>query len=129
MQLDVQLIVIVISSIQSIFGVGVLLFGTPLLLLLGYNYDVTLYILLPISIAINSLQILKHYRYIDFLFYKDVLITTIPFVVIFLILGLTAQINFNFFVGLVLVFVALKYFSKKLLYYSTLQVDTNGLIW
>tara|TARA_B100000315_G_C14478183_1_gene541626 strand:+ start:299 stop:1018 length:720 start_codon:yes stop_codon:yes gene_type:complete len=113
MQLDTLLIVIVISAIQSIFGVGVLLFGTPLLLLLGYNFHYTLYILLPISIAINSLQILKHFHYIDLLFYKNVLLSTIPFVVTFLIIGLTAKINISLFVGLFLVFIALKDFSEK----------------
>ena len=51
------LIVIITASIQSFFGVGVLLFGTPLLLLLGYPFLESLLILLPISASINFLQI------------------------------------------------------------------------
>jgi hypothetical protein len=39
--------------IQSLFGVAIVLFGTPLLLLLGYDFSYTLSVLLPISIAIN----------------------------------------------------------------------------
>ena len=61
MTVDILLAVVVTSVIQSIFGVGVLLFGTPILLLLGYEFIYALTILLPISIAINSLQILRHH--------------------------------------------------------------------
>jgi hypothetical protein len=38
MPLDILITVAVSSFIQSIFGVGVLLFGTPLLMLQGYNF-------------------------------------------------------------------------------------------
>ena len=78
MPVDILLTVIVTSVVQSIFGVGVLLFGTPLLLLLGYDFLDALITLLPISIAINSFQILKHYNHIDLSFYKNVLFYTIP---------------------------------------------------
>ena len=63
MPVDILLTVIVTSIIQSVFGVGVLLFGTPLLLLLGYDFIDALIVLLPIYIAINALQILKHHQY------------------------------------------------------------------
>ena len=46
------------SLIQSIFGVGLLLLGTPTFLLLGYNYFEVLNILLPYSILISVLQII-----------------------------------------------------------------------
>jgi uncharacterized membrane protein YfcA len=38
MATHIMLIVAVTSSIQSLFGVGILLFGTPLLLLFGYEF-------------------------------------------------------------------------------------------
>lgn len=114
MPTDILLTVILTSAIQSIFGVGVLLFGTPILLLLGYGFVDALRILLPISIAINSLQILKHYKFIDGHFYKNVLIYTIPFVVLFLFIVTTAKINISILVGSFLVLVALKNFSGKL---------------
>ena len=63
MPVDILLTVIVTSIIQSVFGVGVLLFGTPLLLLLGYDFIDALIVLLPIYIAINALQIFKHHQY------------------------------------------------------------------
>jgi uncharacterized protein len=113
MPVDILLTVIATSVIQSIFGVGVLLFGTPLLLLLGYEFLDALVILLPISIAINSFQILKHYSYIDLSFYKNVLIYTIPFVVLFLFIVTAAKINIALIIGLFLIFVALKSYSPK----------------
>lgn len=114
MPVDILLTVMATSVIQSIFGVGVLLFGTPILLLLGYDFINALIVLLPISIAINSFQILKHYKHIDTGFYKRVLIYTIPFVVFFLFVVTTAKINIGILVGIFLVFVALKSFSKEI---------------
>ncbi|WP_305909476.1 hypothetical protein Q9L42_005255 [Methylomarinum sp. Ch1-1] len=110
MPVDILLTVLATSVIQSIFGVGVLLFGTPLLLLLGYDFVNALSILLPISIAINSLQILKHYRYIDGDFFRHVLIYTIPFVVLFLFIATSSSINIGLLIGAFLIFVALKSF-------------------
>ena len=49
MERDILATVLLTATIQSLFGVGVLLFGTPILLLLGYGSLNTLSILLPIS--------------------------------------------------------------------------------
>lgn len=108
MAIDILLTVLATSLIQSIFGVGVLLFGTPLLLLLGHDFVDALSILLPISIAINLLQLIKHHRHIDLDFYKKVLLYTIPLVVLFLFIGVSAKINLGLLVGAFLLFVALK---------------------
>ena len=51
------LIISTLVFFQSIFGVGLLLFGTPTFLLLNYNFLDTLNILLPISISISFLQL------------------------------------------------------------------------
>ena len=108
MAIDILLTVFITSVIQSIFGVGVLLFGTPLLLIFGYDFVNTLTILLPISIAINLLQLIKHYQYIDFDFYKKISIYTIPIVVLFLFIGVSNNINIGLLIGIFLLFVALK---------------------
>jgi len=110
MPVDILLTVLATAVIQSVFGVGVLLFGTPVLLLLGYDFVNALSVLLPISIAINSLQIIKHYQFIDTGFYKKVLIYSIPFVVIFLLFVSTAKINIGLLVGGFLILVGLKSF-------------------
>ena len=48
----------VFSIFQSIFGIGILLFGTPTFLLLGYDFFNVLNILLPHSIVISFLQMI-----------------------------------------------------------------------
>jgi uncharacterized membrane protein YfcA len=55
-----MLIVTVIAAlavVQSLFGIGLLVFGTPTLLLLGYPYQDALAILLPASLAVSLLQL------------------------------------------------------------------------
>jgi len=49
--------VCVLGFVQSLFGVGLLLFGTPFLLLLGMPYDRVLVYLLPCSITVSVLQV------------------------------------------------------------------------
>jgi hypothetical protein len=113
MLIDILITVIVTSVIQSIFGVGVLLFGTPLLLLQGYDFIEAVSILLPISITINLIQIAKDHRSVDWEFYKKILIYTIPFVVIFLFVVTQVQVHVGLLIGLFLLFVAAKDYSSK----------------
>ena len=47
------LVLSVLSVFQSIFGVGVLLFGTPIFLVFGYSFIEVLVLLLPISMTIS----------------------------------------------------------------------------
>ena len=47
----------IFAVVQSIFGVGLLLFGTPTLLLLGLPFELVLAYLLPCSIAVSALQV------------------------------------------------------------------------
>ena len=51
-------VIAVFSIVQSIFGMGILVFGTPTLLLLGYDFPVALSYLLPASWAVSLLQVL-----------------------------------------------------------------------
>jgi uncharacterized membrane protein YfcA len=113
MFLDIFIIVVVTSFIQSIFGVGVLLFGTPLLLLRGYDFIQAVVVLLPISVSINLIQIAKDYQSADWGFYKRILVYTIPFVVVFLLVVTRLNINIGMVVGLFLLFVAAKDYSLK----------------
>lgn len=135
MPVDILLTVIATTVIQSIFGVGVLLFGTPILLLLGYDFINTLSVLLPISIAINCLQIIKHYHFIDSDFYKNVLIYSIPLIVLFLFFVSIVPINIGIVVGAFLILVALKSFFPraeqaldKMVKYERTYLAVMGLI-
>ncbi len=108
MTFDLILVVIITSTIQSLFGVGVLLFGTPLLLLLEYSFIDSLLILLPISATINLIQVIKDYKYINSAIYKKIVLYTIPFIVIFLYFIIQIDINISFIIGLFLILIALK---------------------
>ncbi len=55
-------IVIFCSFIQSLFGVGLLVFGTPLLLLLGIPFLQALMYLLPCSLVLSILQVFEGRR-------------------------------------------------------------------
>ena len=61
------------SILQSIFGTGVLLFGTPILLILEHDFQKTLTILLPASIMINFFQLRNNLDLIDRTFYKSLI--------------------------------------------------------
>lgn len=114
MALDILLTVAGTSLVQSIFGVGVLLFGTPILLGLEHDFLETITILLPISLVINLFQIIKDYKMIDMIFYKKILSFAIPFVVIFLFFVTAFEINIRLIVGIFLLIVAIKDYSIKL---------------
>ena len=74
--------------IQSIFGVGLLLLGTPTFLLIGYDFFEVLNILLPYSIVISFLQIFVT-KDRNFEFGKKILIHSVPFLILGLFHGLT----------------------------------------
>ena len=84
----VFLFVILYGTIQSVFGVGLLLFGTPTLLLLGYPFTQALAYVLPCSIAVNLLQVTNSWKLVTLK--KDFVIYCLPLV----ILGLLATIFF-----------------------------------
>ncbi len=135
MPIDILLAIIVVSVIQSIFGVGVLLFGTPILLLLGYEFVEALGVLLPVSIAVNALQFVRHYEDLDTRFYKNILIYSVPVVVMFLWLVATIKIHVGVFIGIVLIFVALKSFLpiierllKSIVVYERLYLMIMGMV-
>ena len=85
-------IVILFSSIQSIIGIGLLLFGTPTLLLAGYSYPETLWILLPASCSLSLMQIFEGRALIESR--RDVYIFTLP--ALFISLILVMQFDFVF---------------------------------
>jgi uncharacterized membrane protein YfcA len=50
-------LIVALAVVQSLFGVGLLVFGTPTLLLLGLPFDRVLMLLLPCSIVVSALQV------------------------------------------------------------------------
>jgi hypothetical protein len=111
MDLYIVLVIITTAIIQSIFGVGVLLFGTPLLLLAGYEFVNALTVLLPISLVISLFQIVQGKEQIDLNFYRKLLIYTIPPIVMSLAFAVKMQINVSVLIGLFLLFISFKSLS------------------
>ena len=108
------IIIFALIAVQSIFGVGLLLFGTPSLLLLGYDFANTLNILMPVSITISAVQFFKS-KVKDRIFIKDYNIFCIPFLIIFLFIALKFNylFDFRFLVALLLVFSSVLILNKK----------------
>ena len=98
------LIIVILIIVQSVFGVGLLLFGTPSFLLLGYDFPNTINILMPISITISLFQFFKS-NVSDKKFIIDYNLFCLPFLVAFLILVLNFRefINFKFYVAILLI--------------------------
>jgi uncharacterized protein len=55
--MEVYVLILILSIVQSLFGVGLLLFGTPIMLLMGYDYTQALLYLLPASAALSWSQV------------------------------------------------------------------------
>ena len=108
------IIIFALIVVQSIFGVGLLLFGTPTLLLLGYDFANTLNILMPVSITISAVQFFKS-KVKDRIFIKDYNIFCIPFLIIFLFIALKFNylFDFRFLVALLLIFSSVLILNKK----------------
>ena len=89
------LVMVILIAIQSVFGVGLLLFGTPSFLLFGYDFANTINILMPISITISSLQFFKS-KVKDSNFLLEYNLFCLPFLTIFLVLALKFKYLFDF---------------------------------
>tara|TARA_B100000941_G_scaffold287624_1_gene263094 strand:- start:782 stop:1510 length:729 start_codon:yes stop_codon:yes gene_type:complete len=110
-----EILVMVISiTIQSIFGVGLLLFGTPSLLLFGYDFANTINILMPISITISSLQFFKS-KVKDKNFLIEYNLFCLPFLIIFLVIALKFKYLFDFklLVAILLIFSSALILNKR----------------
>lgn len=110
-----------IVVLQSTIGVGVLVLGTPLLLILNYNIIEVFFILLPISIitSLSNLLIInffyKRYEKSTFTEFKKFFIICVPSIIIGLVLLKLFQnlINFKILVSIVIIFSILMVIFKE----------------
>ena len=101
-----ELVVItLLITVQSIFGVGLLLFGTPTFILLGYNFPETLCLLLPISLPISIFQFtvskVKNIKFIN-----DFNLFCLPFLIfsLYYILKTYQNIDFKIYTSIIIIF-------------------------
>lgn len=102
------------SVVHSIFGIGLLLFGTPTLLLLGFDFAEAIAALLPCSLMIDMQQLRKGLPTTSG-FVKHLFVLTLPFVCIglFAVLqGLNAA-YVTYAIGAMLLLVGLIRCSKR----------------
>jgi hypothetical protein len=135
MAIDILITIFITAIVQSIFGTGVLLFGTPILLIFGYNFQIALIILLPTSVLINFFQLKTGFGQIDFKFYKRLFLFSIPLIVLFLYVSNSISINIHLFIGVFLILLSLKenivYIQnliKLLIQYEPLYLIFMGMI-
>lgn len=91
-----------ITVSQSLFGVGILLWGTPIFLLLGENFIQTLALLLPLSLMISFLQIILKIKKIDKNIFKSFLKYSLPGIFIGLNIVIIYKPNINLMVAIIL---------------------------
>ena len=123
--LVILLIVSIFTIIQSLFGIGILVFGTPTLLLLGYEFTDVLSYLFFSSIAVSFCQVYPNQKYI--VRYKfSVLLYLLPMVAIGLLVVIYfAEFNLMLLVGLILFFTFITRFSTYLTSYLNNLLSTN----
>jgi uncharacterized protein len=109
-----NLVLLILIIIQSIFGIGLLLFGTPTFLILGYDFLNTLNFLLPISIAISLLQ-LVNFKIPSKKIIFDYNLFCLPFLVLFLIIALSFKdtLNFKLYVAIILIVTSMLTLKKN----------------
>ena len=107
-------IVIILSIVQSLFGVGLLLFGTPTLLLLGYSYSETLWLLLPCSVTISFIQVINNYYLIEARRRAVYLVVPTLTIGLVLVINYANDVNITRIVGVLLLLIGVIKFSKSL---------------
>ncbi|MEI7374407.1 hypothetical protein [Dickeya chrysanthemi] len=103
------IVISLFSVIQSIFGMGLLVFGTPTLLLLGYDFSSVLGLLLPASVLISFTQVLSA-RSLPFSRAEknNMVICGIAVLIsLSLVLSVGFKLNIDLIVGLLLLFSAI----------------------
>jgi hypothetical protein len=108
------LLIILFTLVQSVFGVGLLVFGTPTLILLGFSFTESLTYLLPPSITISVFQVYSGWNKIT-LYKFNVIIYILPMVVIGLLITIFySGINLHLIIGLILLLTSIIRFSDEL---------------
>ncbi len=116
-----SVIIIILSVFQTIVGVGILVLGTPILLLLGFEMIEVMTVLLPLSILNSLLNIFYlQYKFKDIKIDKNMrnyfFLICFPgiFLGLYILKIYNDSINFNLLVSLVIwFFLVASYVNKK----------------
>ena len=137
MEISPLIIIIVIaifSVVQSMFGVGLLVFGTPTFILLGADYAESVGYLIPSSILLSLLQ--THGFRNNIRIARGIIKYSLPFVLIGMIFAVTSNHNSNVTigVGVIMLFSAILRFTgidkikKVIRRFSAISLIVTGFI-
>ena len=106
------MVVVLAAAMQSLFGLGVLFLGTPLLLLLGYPMMSLLSLLLPISLSISLLQIARGWKHVQWTLVWKFVLFALPSVALgsFLLRSITVWSMLPVCIAAYLLFVAIGFY-------------------
>jgi uncharacterized membrane protein YfcA len=106
------IVVFVFAAVQSLFGVGLLVFGTPTLLLLGCPFETTIAALLPASITISVMQLVAGRSYLKQAG-SDILVYSVPGIIVGLAFVLSFHlVDIKLLIGIMLVGTAFMRFHE-----------------
>lgn len=126
MDIHIILIVALFAVIQSVFGMGLLVFGTPTLLLMGYPFSDVLSFLLPPSLTISVIQVLRQGQQ-----QKQFAFSLLRFCLPVLILSLCwtliskQKINLHYVIACILLFTAVSRYSTRLSAFLSHFIEHN----
>ena len=99
------IIILFLIIFQSVFGIGLLVFGTPTLMILGYQYSDILSVLLPISCSISLIQVITAQKHDIKKFTVEFVKFSLPGTIIFLPIVILFISNFylNFLIAVIMI--------------------------
>lgn len=106
------MVVVSVAAMQSLFGLGVLFLGTPLLLLLGYPMLSLLSLLLPISLSLSLLQIARGWKHVQWPLVWKFVLFALPSAALgsFLLRSITVWSMLSVCIAAYLLFVAIGFY-------------------
>ena len=127
------LIIFTLSIFQSIFGIGLLALGTPLLLIIGFYFIDILYILLPCSILVSLITFIiiskREKNIIDRQVIRSFVFFSIPGIILGLIFVYYNELNLNFkiLIAILIIISALlkKYFNRESKFINNKKIINN----
>lgn len=125
---SIALILIICTLSQSIFGVGLLLWGTPTLLLLGFGYSEALLLLLPISMIISVIQFAPHLNVLEHRAVSHFMVFALPFMILSFFIILEFAIDATLFVGCALILAGFLRTKFLQTFNSTIYSSKNFLL-
>jgi len=119
------IVLIFLIYIQSIFGIGLLIIGTPIFLLIYKDFFYTLSILLPLSISVSVLQLVFSREKVEKNFLNNFNFFCISGLVFSLVLVSLYEkiINFNFIISILIIFFSIiSITNSKIIFISILKI-------